>query len=605
MRPSGLVDGNDDDMIAGAQHDDEEAQLLREQFDFEDSTTLPRSSILRRHGICLRLEGPQPPQQHVIRPFFAYFQRAPLRFLTRKFPGKTSKVILLATCLLLWSFIFSLLLRAELPVLDGDGRNVVNLDCVDTLWRPKNECGLDGIDCRPFSNDSFAFRCPAKCASVQLLNPHAVGPIDANYRPLLVGDGTYRGDSFVCTAALHQGIISDSAGGCGRLTRIQDHASFPSVSRYGIESMSFDSYFPLSFSVTEDTTFPCPKDPRRALLLVSLFFTSVFSIFSTAPAQFFPIFLIIFAQVSFASDPPTASYRNISVLPDHISMFAKRILPALFCAVIIYWKVVKRTLSGLEAQYEKTILWLGGFWFGALSNYTFDWIPISRLTEHDLNQQPGAKLALAIILVVLVAIFAQQVYSFWLEGRLIPYLGLYALFIFGILFCLTIPGVSFRLHHYVLALLLLPGTSMQTRPSLLYQGILLGLFVNGIARWDFDSILQTADALRADGAFDSMVPVLANPVIRQEEGEILAAFSWADPPVGMHGISVLVNDVERHRAFFTDKKAQSFEWTRTADLQFPEYFRFGYIKDGRALDYTKPGALYANGTWSMSEQGVN
>lgn len=40
------------------------------------------------------------------------------------------------------------------------GQDVVNLDCTDTLWKWKNECGLDGIDCRPFSNTSLGFRCP-------------------------------------------------------------------------------------------------------------------------------------------------------------------------------------------------------------------------------------------------------------------------------------------------------------------------------------------------------------------------------------------------------------------------------------------------------------
>jgi hypothetical protein len=175
------------------------------------------------------------------------------------------------------------------------------------------------------------------------------------------------------------------------------------------------------------------------------------------------------------------------------------------------------------------------------------------------------------------------------------------LFIAGILFCLTIPGVSFRLHHYFLALLLLPGTSMQTRPSLLYQGILLGLFVNGIARWDFDSILQTADALRADGTFDSILPVIAEPIIQRTDTGLLAAFTWADAHIGMHGISVLVNDVERRRVFFPDEADNGFEWIQATGLQVPEYFRFAYVKDGRALDYTKTGTLFPNGTWTMTD----
>ncbi|KAF2465915.1 uncharacterized protein BDR25DRAFT_360079 [Lindgomyces ingoldianus] len=591
-----------DNTVAGAQADDEEAQLLpTEELEFEDNlaTSLPYTA--RHRSIWHWLQGAQPPRPQTIHPFLPSIQRAPIRFLDRILPGKHHQSIVLAACLLLWAIVFLLFLRSQLPIKDGAGRNIVNLDCVDTLWKPKNQCGVDGIDCRPFSNDSFAFRCPAKCAGVQLLNPRAVGPLHVNYRPLVVGDEIYRGDSFICGSAIHSGIISDTKGGCGRVSRLGNHDEFPSAKRHGIESIPFDSYFPLSFSVLKDPTIQCRGDPRQALLVVSLLFTTLFSIFSTSPLQFFPTFTLIFAHVSFASDPPSASYLNISVLPDHISMFAKRFLPAFFCAVVLYWTVVKRTLSGLEAQFEKTVFWLGGFWFGALSNYTFDWIPISRLTAHDLEQQPGAKVALAVILIILVCIIAQQIYYFWLERRLLRYLALYGLFILVILICLVIPGVLLRIHHYILALLLLPGTSVQTRPSLLYQGILLGLFVNGIARWDFDSILQTADVLRGDGSFDSVLPSLMQPLIFQDGESFTASFSWEIPPVGVHGISVLVNDVERDRAFFTDEGVHSFVWTRSNGLDLPEYFRLGYIKEGRALDYTKVGTLFANGTWGIEE----
>lgn len=177
------------------------------------------------------------------------------------------------------------------------------------------------------------------------------------------------------------------------------------------------------------------------------------------------------------------------------------------------------------------------------------------------------------------------------------YLTLYALFIGGILFCLMIPGVELRLHHHVLALLLLPGTSIQTRPSLLYQGILLGLFVNGIARWGFGSILETPDSLRSDGAFDSLIPSITASVL--DSGHI--SFSWVPPPSGsaLDGISVLVNDVERHRAFFAEMSSSeyNFTWQRAADMSLPEYFRFGYVRKGLALDYSEPGIWYGNGTW--------
>ncbi|KAF1944993.1 hypothetical protein EJ02DRAFT_431851 [Clathrospora elynae] len=574
-------DANDTIHVVNAQgHADEEAQLLRtEELEFEDNELLARGlqTRPRPRGLWGFLCGPEPPRVQAIRPYFPALQRSPIKLLEAR---RLNKPISLIIVLLLWFLIFTWFLAAQLPIRNDDNDSVLNLDCVDTLWRRKNECGVNGIDCRPFSNQSFAFRCPAKCSDVKLLNPHFVGPLEVNYRPLVIGTGQYRGDSFICGSAIHAGILNDRKGGCGRVSLLGDHDNFASTKHHGIESIAFDSYFPLSFAIAFDDSFRCSSDPRSALLPVSLLFTAALAIFTTSPKIFFPIFVLIFAHVSFASDPPSASYRNITVLPDHLSMFAKRLLPALFVALVVYSTTVKRTLSGLTAQFDKALFWLGGFWIGALSNYTFDWIPLSRLTAHDLKQQPGAELALAIIILILVVIIAGQVYHFRLEGRLLRYLGLYGLFIFGIIVCLVIPGVNLRIHHYILALLLLPGTSLQTRPSLLYQGILLGLFVNGIARWDFDSILQTSDAIRADARLDSVIPKLLVPTININDGGLVVAFKYGAHPTGVDGISVLVNDVERDRAFYDDGLDgawSNFEWTRPVDTTGPnEYFRWAY-----------------------------
>jgi hypothetical protein len=584
--------------LAGPASTDEEALLPGRDGPRSEDDTLPtHCQRPRNKGLWSLLHGPEPLRTHSIRPFFPAMQRSPAKMLVSRGIDKRA---LVATVLLLWSLIFMFSLKTQLPIKDGNGEHVVNLDCVDTLWRRNNECGVDGVDCHPFSNRSFAFRCPAKCTDVRVLNPRHVGPVDINYRPLVIGTGPYRGDSFICGSAIHAGTINDAQGGCGRITLVGTHPEFASTKQHDIESIAVDSHFPLAYTLDSDDSFQCKSDPRSGLLLVSLLSTVTLAVFMTSPWIFFPIFVLIFAHVSFVSDPPTASYRNITVLPDHISMFAKRLLPAIFVAILIYRTIVKQTLAGLTAHFEKALFWLGGFWIGALSNYTFDWIPISRLTAHDLEQQPGAKLALAIIIMILVVVIVGQAYSFWLEGRLLRYLGLYGLFISAILVCLAIPGVNLRIHHYILALLLLPGTSLQTRPSLLYQGILLGLFVNGIARWDFDSVLQTSEALRADGMLESAVPVSLQPVINSNADGLSVTFAWEPPARAMDGISVLVNDVERSRVWYDVGETwtgKEFRWTRPVDTRANEYFRWAYLKDGRTLDYSKAGVLLGSGTW--------
>ena len=581
-----------------------------EEFDFEDNDFIEIESATpqRRRGWHW-IAGPSKPRPQVIKPILPAFQRSPSQFLEANIPKQRYKAVSFGILVLFWFGAFvPPLWSSQRPIPDGEGHHVVNLDCVDTFWRRRNDCGLNGIDCQPFSNSSLTFRCPAGCASVQVLNPRAVGSLEVNYRPLVIGTDVYRGDSFICGSALHAGLISDEHGGCGRVSLVGRWNNYPSVERNGITPIWFDSYFPASFTISGDPRLKCQGESGVTLLLASVLFTATLSLFTTSPLWFFfPTFIAGFIHVAFVSDQPYASFHNTSVLPDHASTFAERFLPATFCAVILYQTCVRRTLLGLEAHMEKTILWLGGFWFGALSNITFGWLPIQRLRAHDLEQQPGAKLSLAILIGVIVLVAAQQIYYFWLEGRLLRYLGLYGLFILGILICLTLPSLELRIHHYVVGLLLLPGTSLQTRPSLLYQGLLLGIFVNGVARWGFASVLETPNALRGDGSFASLLPVVGLPLISL--GTVAGSVSnitlaWEAPPISAHmdGISVLVNDVERLRQFFGqgDDSSRSFVWTRPADLELPEYFRFAFIRDGVTLDYTRAGTWFANGSWDMS-----
>jgi hypothetical protein len=88
------------------------------------------------------------------------------------------------------------------------------LDCTSTYWVANDGCGLDGLQCGPFDNSTFDFRCPAECSGVILLNPRTIGDQQVVFEPLVVGGGdgnkTYRGDSFICAAAMHASVSSCS-----------------------------------------------------------------------------------------------------------------------------------------------------------------------------------------------------------------------------------------------------------------------------------------------------------------------------------------------------------------------------------------------------------
>ncbi|KAI4635161.1 uncharacterized protein J4E87_000111 [Alternaria ethzedia] len=563
-------------------------------------------------NVVVWVKGPQPPRPWKIHPFFPKIQTAPIQLLNNYFPERRQKIGLLVFFYFCWILTFGLVLHRSAFAADIPGYgSPVRVRCTDRFWNDGNGCGLNGDLCRPFENSTMPFRCPANCKRVQLLNPHAVGDKNVNYRPLVIGGPTdeentlentyYRADSFICGAAIHAGFINDASGGCGVVAQVGEKTDYPSVNRRHIKSIGFDSYFPRSFSFLPGTAAKC-RDLRWPLLGVSLTFTILLSLFTTSPSVFFTsIFVGVFFHVALASDPP-----NLTDYYSIISIALSRFLPASFCMYAVYRFAVRRQLQGLHAQVEKTILWLGGCWIGALNNYTFDKIPIERLTPHDIKNQPGAIPALIIIVLTLFVIALGQAWSFRVEGRLPRYLALYGILVAGILALVAIPRMNVRIHHYILGLLLVPGTSMQTRPSLLFQGILIGLFINGTARWGFASILETPGALRGDAPIGTVLPLITAPIIHNNFNlhhlRPNITFDWHFPfPEPYDGMSVLVNDVERYHEY-ADRMEESWTWTRHME-GVNEYFRFAYIRGGGRGDYTKAGVWRADGGWTDMASG--
>jgi hypothetical protein len=449
-------------------------------------------------------------------------------------------------------------------------------------------CGLNGDLCRPFEDQSFAFRCPSGCAAAILLEPYVVGDQEYNYRPLVIGgrpfkldgrtSGIYRGDSSICTSAMHAGLIDDATGGCGILHRTGEQKAFLDSNQHGIESINFPSSFPMSFKVTKEAPsasgdgkpIKC-SDSRWSLFAFTLVWTTILSLVVTsAPAFYSVIYFIVWFQVAMASDPP-----SMGSIYDLVSIALGRFLPGAFVGFVLYYFCVRHTLKDLDAHWDKTVLWLGGCWVGALNTDTFDRIPISRLTPHDIQQQPGALMALIIVVGTLITIAFGQAHCYRREGRFFPTISIYGVLVVGILLLVAVPNMNLRIHHYILSLLFLPGTTLQTRPSLLYSGILVGLFINGIARWGFDSILQTPGAL-LDGAKLGTVPPKIYPPSLTDKNNLV--FSFPDIEPRADGLSVLVNDVERFQAFRPkdDTHLPDFTWTRTNPNEL-EYFRFGYV----------------------------
>ncbi|KAJ5908151.1 hypothetical protein N7495_000833 [Penicillium taxi] len=534
------------------------------------------------------LQGPTEPHVYHINPWFPKLQAAPARIFEQLTPQKWMKVTLLLAGLIVWIAVFFSTLKASVgKTVLGYGAPL-RLSCHHRLWSNATDCGLNGELCQPFDGDSFAFRCPAGCANAMILEPYYIGEQEVNYRPLVIGgkpfrvdrlnSGIYRGDSSICASAFHAGLIDNSKGGCAILRRKGERDKFQYFAQNGIDSIESLSHFPMSFSLTRQASssgstqakpVEC-SDIRWSLLSFTAVVTALYSMTMTsAPVFYSVVYFLVWFQVAMASDPPASDFYDL------ISIAMGRFLPGAFVGFAIYYFVVRRTLDNLEAHLDKTILWLGGCWFGALNTDTFDRLPISRLTPHDIQQQPGAVTALLSIIAFLIFVFFLQAYCFRQEGRLPTMLRLYGIFAIIIIILVAVPGLNLRIHHYIIALLLLPGTSLQTRPSLLFQGILVGLFINGIARWGFDSVLQTPAALLEGGRLGTPPPAITPPELIDQHN---LRFTFPDLPSHVDGISVIVNDVQRYQGLKSTQNGNvpDFFWTRKFANEV-EYMRFAYL----------------------------
>lgn len=173
-----------------------------------------------------------------------------------------------------------------------------------------------------------------------------------------------------------------------------------------------------------------------------------------------------------------------------------------------------------------------------------------------------------------------------------------------------------RSHHYIAAMALIPATAFPTRLSLVYQGsvvlqaiqsatltvhhsILLGLFLNGAARWGFDSILQTPDQLRRDAPLGSDLPAFALSSIDPTSPTV----SWSPIPTDLadawDGFALLVNDVLRYTGSATNYSLSGLR------PDIPYYFRLAYQSGGVSGDFTKAGTGFLNGTWTAPAAGAS
>lgn len=447
----------------------------------------------------------------------------------------------------------------------------------NSFWRGKNAaCGLNGELCPSIdSGKDVLFRCPALCdrgSWVYSLAP--IGDQRVRYRGYFVGGGEYhdeknnqlshpyRADSFPCGAGVHAGLISPFFGGCARVSfDSKSQSSFPSTKgNYGVsDSIDFNSFFPNSYffktlKLQKDEFFSHCYDPRLLILIVNIILGIPIVYLASGCVMYWAINIVGFWTICLATDPPvTVDAMDPETYSHLLSIGLERFLPTCFILYVLWHTSSKRTFDTFPEESNmkhspltRLFLWYPLFWLGVLNNISFDRLPVDRLTIEDLKRQPGGFLAVGSIIFTILTCAIIQAYKIWLSGRFKKYINIYFTFIFSLIIISQLPGLTLRIHHYILAMLLIPGCATRGRTAIMFQGILFGLFLSGVSRWGLAAIAETATSLNRDDPSGKILP----PELL-EFNKDSGILSWANIPSDKQKytlISLLINDIERYVA---------------------------------------------------------
>lgn len=246
---------------------------------------------------------------------------------------------------------------------------------------------------------------------------------------------------------------------------------------------------------------------------------------------------------------------------------------------------------------------------GVLLDVVFADVPLQRLEARDIQQQPGALSSLIVIVLVVVVLAINQVRVVRNAGVLPKFLTLYMVagVILGL--CAAVPGEGLRLHHYVISLLLLPGCAFPTWISQMCSAFLFGMFINGIARWGFDGLLQDVKTIQGDATGNSALPSFAMNATTS------SLIHWDPIPPSLTGswdsFALLVDDVLRYMGPLTSYNLSSLMDSykqEPSDVVQPSqvtqnlqtgvhYLRLAYSSGGMPGDFTQAALAWMNGTF--------
>eukprot|EP00742_Colponemidia_sp_Colp-10_P010747 GILJ01011836.1.p1 GENE.GILJ01011836.1~~GILJ01011836.1.p1 ORF type:complete len:624 (+),score=56.46 GILJ01011836.1:124-1995(+) len=519
--------------------------------------------------------------------------------------------LILTFFFVLWIVVTLIQVHFSIYAAEADGEAPEKLTCTASLWSASG-CGLNGVYCAPFSNRTYTFRCPASCLQVVTLDKALVGQNIAYHERIVVGgQPNYRGDSWLCTAAEHAGVIDDVVGGCFNVHLTGSVASYPSVSQNGISSLAFDSPFPLSYTISECQTERYCQDFSLASFFVSFIFAIMllFCRLSNTAFYFSLIILGYWTVVFFSFDAVRFDDRFFS---DAFANF----LPLVAVCYIVYEYIIKSTLPDVNSySFDMLIFYLVPFFFAVNNVAWSSQFPDVTLTGSVFDDP--ATVVMLFIQILIIGFFAVYLAYYQRKLQRLPKLisGYGIFFVLFFMLPLALPLLT-HLHHYMISLLLLPlSTEVQTRPALAVQSFFLGWFIQGVGRWSFASPLEVASQQQAGDIAGTSVPSWDGLNITGWKNDRYISWLYTLDDIDYRDITTTVadkakidayslrmNDVEIYRstsASYNVSTAALFDvpsLVQNGNLTVPFYFRVAAVQNGRTLDYSKPLKVYLNGS---------
>lgn len=229
--------------------------------------------------LVVYLQGPVPAiAETSIKPFLPKIEK----FFDNLFlPITRRRAFIVPVFLLAWFFGFSFLVRASAFVATTSLGSPTYITGDSSFWSKDTGCGLNGTSCTPFTNTTLVFRCPGQTLALQLLNNSPVGPLLLDFQTLVVGgmdpSSTYRADSWICPAAIQQGLFGNQKGGCGALEQVGTFQKYLGGSKNGVTSVEFNSTFPSSYRFLSGIEQTNCRDLRDEILAFNVIMTTFFS----------------------------------------------------------------------------------------------------------------------------------------------------------------------------------------------------------------------------------------------------------------------------------------------------------------------------------------